>query len=138
MQSVESFQLVAEKGIAEDARFFGRVDKEGFPKKRQVSLIEREQLAEHAAVLGLQQIAPGQARANIETIGIRLQEFVGKQVQIGDAVLLFYIARTPCQKMDRICQGLRELMGNGRQGVMAQVVKSGTIRVGDAIQPLLR
>jgi len=38
--------------------------------------------------------------------------------------------------MDRICQGLRELMGNGRQGVMAQVIRSGTVRIGDAIVPL--
>ena len=136
MQLMQSIQLVTGKGIAEDARFFGRVNRAGEASKRQISLIEREQLAEHAAVLGLKEIAPGQARANIETTGIKLQEFVGKQVQIGDAVLLFYIARTPCQKMDRICQGLRELMGNGRQGVMAQVIRSGTVRIGDAIVPL--
>src|SRR5262245_60128211 len=136
MHSVQSFELVAEKGIVEDARFFGRVDKAGQPRKRQVSLIEREQLAEHAAVLGLEQIAPGQTRANIETGGITLREFIGKQMQIGEAVLLFYVTRTPCHKMDRICQGLRELMGDGRQGVMAQVIKSGTIRVGDTIRPL--
>jgi len=35
--------------------------------------------------------------------------------------------------MDAICQGLRDLMENDRQGVLAQVVKSGTIRVGDPI-----
>jgi len=35
--------------------------------------------------------------------------------------------------MDALCQGLRELMMNNRQGVMAQVVRSGKIRVGDSI-----
>jgi len=123
-------------GIVEDSRFCGRKSRTGEPSKRQVSLIEQEQLAEHAAMLGLKNIASGQARANIETTGIDLQKLVGKRVQIGAAVLLFYAPRTPCEKMDRICQGLRKLMENARQGVMAQVVQSGEVRVGDAVQPL--
>ncbi len=32
--------------------------------------------------------------------------------------------------MDAVCMGMRELMNNNRQGVLAQVVKSGRIRVG--------
>jgi MOSC domain-containing protein YiiM len=36
--------------------------------------------------------------------------------------------------MDELCQGLRELMEDGRQGVLAQVVRSGTVRIGDAIR----
>jgi MOSC domain-containing protein YiiM len=36
--------------------------------------------------------------------------------------------------MDALCQGLRELMEDSRQGVLAQVVRSGTVRIGDAIQ----
>jgi MOSC domain-containing protein YiiM len=35
--------------------------------------------------------------------------------------------------MDRICQGLRELMKDNRVGVIAEVVRSGKIRVGDSI-----
>jgi MOSC domain-containing protein YiiM len=35
--------------------------------------------------------------------------------------------------MDAICRGLRALMENNRQGVMAEVVQSGTVRPGDAI-----
>jgi MOSC domain-containing protein YiiM len=35
--------------------------------------------------------------------------------------------------MDAICQGLRERMLGHRQGVLAQVVRSGSIRVGDPI-----
>jgi MOSC domain-containing protein YiiM len=136
MQSVESITLEANKGVLEDARYYARKSRIGQPSKRQVSIIEREQLAEHAAVLGLKSIAPGQARSNIETTGIDLQLLVGKQVQIGEAVVFFYEPRTPCEKMDAVCQGLRKLMEDGRQGVMAQVVQSGAVRVGDTIRAL--
>ena len=136
MLSSDSLRLEAEKGILEDKRYYARQSRSGQPSKRQVSVIEREQLAEHAAVLGLNGIAPGQARANIETVGMSLQAMLGKYVQIGPAVLYFYEPRTPCEKMDAICQGLRKLMENARQGVMAQVVRSGTVRVGDTIRVL--
>jgi len=134
LRSVEQFEVVAEKGILGNPRKFGAISRStGQPSKRQVSLIEREQIAEHAATLGLQSIPPGVVRSNIETSGIDLIALVGKQIQIGDAVLFFYEARTPCEKMDRICPGLRALMEDNRQGVMAQVIRSGIIRVGDAV-----
>ena len=137
MRAVDSFELVEEKGIRGTPRKFGAISRStGQPSKRQVTLIEREQIAEHAVALGLQTIAPGVVRSNIETLGVNLVALIGKQVQVGTATLLFYEARTPCEKMDRICQGLRELMENQRQGVLAQVVRSGVIRVGDSICPV--
>ena len=136
MSPLPVLHLEADAGILEDPRYYGRKSRDGGPSKRQVSVIEQEQLAEHAAVLGLESILPGQARANIETVGIDLQKLVGRRVQIGSAVLFFYAPRTPCEKMDRICQGLRQLMENARQGVMAQVVQSGEVRVGDTVRPL--
>ena len=136
MQAVAALTLQADNGIVEDRRYYARTNRSGQPRKRQVSVIEREQLAEHAALLGLKSIAPGQARSNIETTGINLQLLVGREVQIGEAVVFFYEPRTPCEKMDAICAGLRKLMEDGRQGVMAQVVKSGAVRVGDTIRAL--
>ena len=127
MLPVESLQLVAKKGIAEDTRYFGK-------SRRQVTVIERERLDEHAGTLGLKSIGPGQARSNIETTGTTLRDFLGREMQIGEAVLFLYEDRTPCYKMDAVCQGLKKLMENGKQGVLAQVVKSGTVRVGDTIQ----
>src|SRR5206468_4367471 len=114
--------------------YYGRISRDrGQPSKRQVTLIEREQVTEHAAKLGLQTIPPGAVRSNIETSGIDLVALVGREIEIGDAVLFLYAPRDPCAKMDAVCQGLRELMMNHRQGVMAEVVRSGRIRVGDAI-----
>ncbi len=133
LQAVDEIRAEAGQGIVGDARFFGRKDRKGEPARRQISLIAREQIAQHAATLGLAAIAPGAVRANIETAGIDLMSLLGQQVQVGGAVLLFYEARTPCGRMDQVAPGLRVLMENGRQGVMAQIVRSGDIRVGDEI-----
>ena len=134
LQCVEAIEVIEAKGIFGEPRYFGRLSRDiGQPNRRQISLIEREQLAEHAAGLGLQSIPPGAVRANIETLGINLVALVGREVQLGQALLLIYAAREPCAKMDAVCRGLRERMTNNRQGVLAQVLRSGTIRVGDSV-----
>src|SRR4051812_9926351 len=71
---VESVELVKGKGVLEDTRFFGRT-------RRQVTLIEREQLAEHAEALGIGEIPRGAARANVETAGMDLQRFIGRRLR---------------------------------------------------------
>lgn len=133
--TAEAIDVVAQKGIAGEPRYFDRASRSsGKASRRQVSLIEREQIAEHAAALGLQSIPPGAVRSNLETLGIDLVALIGKQVEIGDAILFVYEARTPCAKMDAICSGLRSRMENNRQGVLAEILKSGRIRVNDPIR----
>jgi MOSC domain-containing protein YiiM len=131
---VSEFNLVAEKGISEDKRYFGRV-RNGKPAKRQVTLIEREVISQHAGALGVE-LDPGSVRSNIETTGMDLISLIGREVQIGEAILLFVEPRTPCHKMDALAQGLRELMENSRQGVIARVVKSGRVLPGDRLTPI--
>ena len=138
LEAVEAVAVVAGQGILGDTRYFGRLSRDtGQPTRRQVTLIEREQIAEHAAALGLPFITPGAVRSNIETTGINLVSLLGREVEIGGAVLRLYGPRDPCAKMDAICQGLRALMMNSRQGVLAEVIRSGTIRIGDPICPRL-
>jgi MOSC domain-containing protein YiiM len=135
LQAVESVEVVEGKGITGDSRFFGRLSRDtGQPSRRQVTLIEREQIAEHAAALGLPAIAAGAVRSNIETAGINLIALLGREVQIGEAVLRLYAPRDPCAKMDAICQGLRARMMDQRQGVLAEVVRAGKVCVGDPIR----
>ena len=136
LQNVEAIQVIEAKGILGEPRYFGRVSRtSGGPSLRQVTIMEREQIAEHAAALGVEAIPPGAVRSNIETRDVNLVDLIGQEIEIGEAVLLLYAPRDPCEKMDAICQGLRELMLNNRQGVLAQVVRSGKIRVGDVIVP---
>lgn len=133
MISVEEIDLEAEMGIVQDKRYYGRRSSSGALSKRQLTLIEREQIAEHAAALGMADFAPGIVRSNIETQGLELVPLAGREVRIGTAVLRIGSPRDPCAKMDRVAPGLRELMDHGKQGVLAQVVVSGKVRIGDAI-----
>lgn len=135
--SAASVQLVAGKGIIGDNRYFNRPSKsKPGNSRRHVTLIAREEIAEHAVALGLQSIPPGAVRANIETLGVNLLSLLGQHVRIGTATLLFYEARTPCAKMDAVCAGLRESMKNQRQGILAQILQPGTIHIGDPILPV--
>ena len=135
LQSVLEIELVQGKGIVGEPRYYCRTSQEsGLPSKRQVTLMERERIEEHAVVLGLKTIPPGAVRSNIETSGINLVALVGQEIEIGEAVLLLYAPRDPCAKMDLICDGLRRLMMNNRQGVLAQIIQSGRVRVGDRIR----
>ena len=134
LRSVESVEVVQAKGILNEPRYFARISRTtGQPSRRQITLIGREQIAEHAAALCIATIPAGAVRANIETVGIDLVACVGQVLQIGDAALLVFEPRMPCEKMDAICAGLRERMKNNRQGVLAEVLRSGMIRVGDAV-----
>jgi MOSC domain-containing protein YiiM len=131
--SVPAIHVIENKGIEGNPRYFGRVSQNGKPSRRQVTLIERAQIEDHSGKLGIEPLSPGVVRSNIETEGINLIELIGQHVRIGSAVLYFYEPRLPCAKMDAICMGLRALMENGRQGVLAQVVSGGSITVGDSI-----
>lgn len=131
LTTVPEFNLVAEKGIREDIRYFNRSNG-GRPFKRQVTLINREMIHQHAGALGME-LSPGDVRSNIETEGVDLIALIGLEVRVGEAVLEFVEARTPCHKMDALAPGLRALMENGRQGVIARVLQSGRVRPGDAI-----
>src|SRR5207247_4604420 len=135
LQAVEIIDVIEAKGILDEPRYFGRLSRKTRQlSQRQVTLIEREQISQHAEALGLSSIPPGAVRSNIETLGINLIALIGSEIEIGEAVLSLYAPRDPCSKMDAICQGLRELMTENRQGVLATVVRSGKIRVGDSIK----
>lgn len=142
LQTVDAIELVQSKGILGEPRYFERVSRDtGAPNRRQVTLIEREQIVEHAAALGLNAIAPGAVRSNIETSGINLISLIGQEVEIGEAVLFLYAPRTPCAKMDAVSPGLRQRMMNSCQGVLAEVRRSGKVRAGDPIRlrlPILK
>jgi MOSC domain-containing protein YiiM len=128
LRPTESVRAVKGRGLEGDFRYFGRGG------GRQVTLVEREQILGHAAALALDSIAPGCVRSNVETEGIDLVALVGRKVQVGGAVLRFREPRTPCGKMEAIASGLRGRMENGRQGVIAEVLSGGEIRVGDPIR----
>lgn len=133
MTDTSDIEVVAGKGILGEPRYFERKRRTGEPSRRHVTLIEREIVAQHAKALHAN-ITPGLVKSNIETTGVDLIALIGKKVQIGDAILNFYEPRLPCDQMDRIIPGLRLLMCDKRQGVIAEIVKSGHIKVGDGLR----
>ena len=96
LSPVKEFTVIAGKGIEGngEGRMFDR------NTRRQVSLIEREQLRKHAETLNHSGFAPGEVRSNIETEGLNLAELIGHNVRLGQAKLRIYEPRTPCHKMD--------------------------------------
>lgn len=106
-------------------------DRHALPdSSRQVLLIEKEILDD----LGL---SPGEVKENITTAGIGLMTLAHKaRLLIGpDVILEITKACSPCSRMEEIRPGLlRELAG--RRGMLARVLRSGTISVGDTVSAL--
>ena len=145
---VETLRLVAGLGVAGDAhagltmQHRSRwVKQRTVPNLRQVHLIHSE-LFEELATKGFA-IAPAQMGENVTTRGIDLLGLsTGTRLRLGDSALIELTGlRNPCFKLDGIAAGLMQAVlekGPGKSlnrkaGVMAVVVVSGEVRVGDAI-----
>ena len=95
---------------------------------QQITLVE----AETADDLGLD---PSLLRRNVVTRGDRLTDLIGSDVRIGDTVLRFVRPCDPCGYLESLLEkpGLRAAL-EGRGGVRAAVITSGTITVGDSLR----
>jgi len=125
MDALDIGELVAAEGLA------GSV---GRSRRRQVTIIEREvwdRVQEE-----LQSAIPYSARrANLMISGIRLEETRDRVLRIGDALLRIGGHTTPCERMDEACDGLRaKLAPHWGGGAFAQVIRGGTVRVGDRVE----
>jgi MOSC domain-containing protein YiiM len=137
MNPVQTMQFVAGKGIAGNPRYFDAITKRGKPNTRHVSLIENEIIEIHKYTLNTNTITRANVRSNVVTSGINLLNLVGRDVKIGNtAVVRFSYKIDPCYKMDNIQKGLMKQMMNGKQGVIAEIIVSGEIKIGDVIRPI--
>ncbi len=139
LRSVPEAELVAGKGIVGD-RYFHKDDKE---PGREVTLVEAEQIERFNAETGLN-IDPSDTRRNITLRGFPLNDLVGVEFNVGEAVVqgmelcspCSYVATTLIRKFSitdiaapRIVAGLMD-----RAGLRARIVTGGTVRVGDAVR----
>lgn len=100
---------------------------------REVTLIEMESLEALGAAAGIV-LEARDARRNIATRGIRLNDLVNRRFRVGDAILLGIRLCEPCGHLERLTgQTLRPAL-NGRGGLRAAIMGSGAIRVGDGIE----
>ena len=134
-QPVEEVEVVPGRGIRGD-RYFAPEGKEwrGEERGQDLTLIEAEALealeAEHGIAL-----APAASRRNVLTRGIGLNDLVGKRFQVGEVECEGVELCEPCNHLQGLTEPgvLRGLVHRG--GLRADVLREGSIRVGDAVTP---
>ncbi len=125
MDAVDEAQLDEGRGLV------GNVDRS---RRRQVTIIERESWDRLMAQVGAS-LDPSARRANLMISGLDLAHTRGRVLRIGDARLIIDGETTPCERMDEASSGLQDAMRvNWGGGAFAQVLTSGTIRVGDSVE----
>jgi MOSC domain-containing protein YiiM len=118
MQPRERLRLLAGKGIQGDAAF-------GRPR-RQVLLVS-------AQVLERFRLNPADLRENITIQGLEVDSLEpGTHLKIGAALLEISGPCRPCGQVERLQPGLQGQIA-GKRGMLARVVKTGTICIGDSV-----
>jgi MOSC domain-containing protein YiiM len=99
------------------------------PPKREVLFASRE----HLDAVGVE---PGAIRENLTVDGADVQQWpVGQRLRAGEAVFEITMVCDPCHRMDELRQGLRAELED-RRGMLARVVETGEVAVGDEIELL--
>ena len=98
---------------------------------------KREVLFVSAAHLDSVDVDPGAIRENLTVEGADVQQWlIGQRVKVGDeAVFEITMVCDPCHRMDELREGLRAEL-DGKRGMLAQIVESGEVAVGDPVELL--
>lgn len=121
--------LVGDRYHRETGTFSAKL--EGQPD-REVTLIESEEIDRFNHDTGLA-LGYGELRRNLITTGVRLNDLVGREFTVGDAVLEGIRLCEPCAYLAKTVA--REVLSGlvHKAGLRARIVDGGTIRPGDAI-----
>ena len=128
IEEVVSIEVLANKGVIGDRHF-----KDFNDPYCQLSLIESENIDYYNLKYGLN-IPYVNFRRNIVTKGVRLNELVGKKLQIGNVELEGIDLCRPCRHLTEVLDQnniLREFIRKG--GLRCQILSSSTINIGDKI-----
>lgn len=99
------------------------------PPKREVLFVSQE----HLDALELE---PGVIRENITIAGDDVEQWpIGQRVRAGAALFEITMVCDPCERMEALRPGLRERL-EGKRGMLARVVESGEVAVGDELSLL--
>jgi hypothetical protein len=141
MKELDEAKLIAGRGIEGDRYFKGIGTYSPKPDVREVTLIEMEVL--YALARGdppfpgdRVELAPGDHRRNLTTLGVPLNHLVGKRFKVGEAVLKGGRLNFPCKYLEKLL-GLPVYTALlNRSGLNCWIELGGTIRKGDPITPL--
>lgn len=119
MQRLQAATIVADWGLQND-----RKARAG--SKRQVYLVDE-------ATLASVDLQPGDLNENITVRGMDVNTLrAGQRVRLGEAVLEITMPCTVCGELEKVRAGLKEVLRD-RRGVLAQVVETGVVRLGDPL-----
>ena len=129
VRRVGEVTAVAGRGLEGD-RYFQPLEN-GTPDK-EITLIESEAI-ETAAAESSVDIQPADARRNVVTAGVRLDELVGETFALGEVEVEAIEPNPPCSHLQELAGKplLRPLARRG--GVRGRIVKGGVLRAGDPI-----
>jgi MOSC domain-containing protein YiiM len=124
MDRLEAAQLIAGRGVA------GSADQGGW---RQITVIDEVAWKDAEAELGVD-VDPSARRANVMVRGIDLENSRSKKLRLGDCIIDIRGENPPCRLMDATQAGLQKaLRPHWRAGVFGEIVRGGTIRIGDSV-----
>ena len=130
----DSVAVVAGSGIVDDYYSLGKHGSGVVRPDQQVTLIEAEAIAAacHDYKLEFDHLA---TRRNLLTEGAPLNHLVGKDFSVGEVILRGVELCEPCGHVEKLTiPGIKQSLIH-RGGLRAQVVRSGTLQVGDVIRP---
>ena len=131
IEEVGSIDVLANKGIVGDRHFDDYND-----PYNQLSLIEAENIDYYNLKYGLN-IPYIDFRRNIITKEIKLNDLIGKKIQIGDVKVEGIDLCRPCKHLSEILNQnniIKEFIRKG--GLRCQILNSSKIKVGDKIKVL--
>jgi MOSC domain-containing protein YiiM len=131
-EPVDSVEVLPGQGPVGD-RYFSEV-----PKERQgkdLTLVEAEALEGLREDTGIE-LSAAEVRRNVLTRGIGLNDLVGKRFRVGEVECEGVELNEPCKHLESLTEPgvLRGLVHRG--GLRANVLRGGTISVGDPVEPL--
>ena len=131
IKEVDSIEVLANKGVVGDRHFDDYND-----PYNQLSLIEAENIDYYNLKYGLN-IPYIDFRRNIITKGIKLNEYVGKKLLIGNVKVEGIDLCRPCRHLTEMLNQnniIKEFLRKG--GLRCQILSSSKITVGDDIKPI--
>ena len=135
MTTVESVRAVPGRGLEGDRYFLNLGTFSPAPQKPdfELTLIEHEQIDAFALASGLPFTA-AQARRNIVTCGVALNDLVGCEFWIGEVLIRGVRLCEPCNYLAKISypETLKGLVHKG--GLRAQILTEGILHTGDPIR----
>ena len=135
MATVDEVRAVDGRGLEGDRYFDGTgTFSNTVGTGRRVTLIELEALQALRAETGLE-LDPAEARRNIVTRGVPLNDLLGRDFEVGSVVLRGMRLCEPCTYLSELLGKDVKAGLTNRGGLRADILHGGLIRTGDAVTP---